>query len=349
MSRCQFVGVCHRYQRSFRKRPPAKRNADRQPGKIPRSHIDIRIPRDRRRVGTAPGDVIVVDMHDTSEGLQIVLRDVTTGETGFMTASAANGFGQVKFDPYGTTCKNIPYDFHPMYSTSSEHTRVPWAAHSFNIAFSDEIGHFEFCSSVDANRNCAHPDDPPTSPTFDDFACFPASASSRVPIAGCLAADLDFDGPPYRLDWPGTFKHPGYDAELHPQPIRFTSALFRSKWGDWENYNRVAFEADFPVFELTCDPYTGTGCSSPPAGAEFYPFYSTAELTLDGDHDENACVWDLGGAHIPHTTNTFGGSAKTEFGSLIDLSFPLPGGSVTEFADYRRVLSANPCKLQAGR
>jgi hypothetical protein len=41
-----------------------------------------------------------------------------------------------------------------MYSTSSEHTRVPWAAHSYNVAFSDEIGHFEYCSAVDANGNC---------------------------------------------------------------------------------------------------------------------------------------------------------------------------------------------------
>ena len=38
-----------------------------------------------------------------------------------------------------------------MYSTSSPKTRVLWAAHSYNIAFSDEIGHFDFCTHIDAN------------------------------------------------------------------------------------------------------------------------------------------------------------------------------------------------------
>src|SRR6266566_1569960 len=81
------------------------------------------------------GDRIFVTMHDTAHGLKIVLNDVTTGQSGSMTSSAANGFGQVKFEPTGTSCVNIPYDFHPMYSTSSEKTRVTWAAHSYNIAF----------------------------------------------------------------------------------------------------------------------------------------------------------------------------------------------------------------------
>ncbi len=94
------------------------------------------------------GDRIVTTMHDTAHGLQIVLNDQTTHQTGSMTSSAANGFGQVQFDPTGTSCNNIPYDFHPMYSTSSEMTRVPWAAHSYNIAFADETGHFDYCSAV---------------------------------------------------------------------------------------------------------------------------------------------------------------------------------------------------------
>jgi hypothetical protein len=70
------------------------------------------------------GDKIVVTEHDTAHGLQIQIHDKTTHQTGSMTASAANGFGQVQFDPSGTSCTNIPYDFHPMYSTSSELTRV---------------------------------------------------------------------------------------------------------------------------------------------------------------------------------------------------------------------------------
>jgi len=96
------------------------------------------------------GDQIALTMHDTAAGLKVEIGDLTTGQYGSMTASASNGFGQVKYAPTGTTCKNIPYNFHPMYSTSSEKTRVPWAAHSYNVAFSDEIGHFDFCNGPNA-------------------------------------------------------------------------------------------------------------------------------------------------------------------------------------------------------
>ena len=64
-----------------------------------------------------------------------------------MTASVANGFAQILFEPASSTCHESPYAFRPMYSTSSEHTRVPWAAHTYNVAFSDEIGHFEYCDA----------------------------------------------------------------------------------------------------------------------------------------------------------------------------------------------------------
>src|SRR5215469_15903392 len=92
------------------------------------------------------GDNLRVSLRDTPHGLQAAVNDLTSGQTGSMTTSAANGFGQVQFAPTGTSCNNIPYDFHPMYSTSSEQTRTIWAAHTTNISFTDEIGHFQFCN-----------------------------------------------------------------------------------------------------------------------------------------------------------------------------------------------------------
>src|SRR5207253_1776492 len=90
-------------------------------------------------------DRIIVTLQDTAHGLRVDLDDVTQGTHGSMTASATNGFGQVEYRPAGTTCHALPYDFHPMYSTSSEQTRVPWLAHSLNVSFSGEIGHFDYC------------------------------------------------------------------------------------------------------------------------------------------------------------------------------------------------------------
>ena len=193
-----------------------------------------------------PGDILSVDMHDTASGFRVMVNDLTSATSGSMTASPANGFGQVVFDPNATTCTVNPYAFHPMYSTSSEHTRVPWAAHSYNVAMSDEIGHFEFCNGADQNGNCTIPAWAIGGAALTQtYACFvPPNlpAGTRIQVGGCIGEDLDFDGVPYGLNWPGTSTSPSTDATLHPQPIRFTSPLFNGT----QNYDRVAFETDLP-------------------------------------------------------------------------------------------------------
>lgn len=103
------------------------------------------------------GDRITLTMHDTGHGVRAELNDATTHRSGSMTASAHNGFGQIRYAPTGTSCTEIPYDFHPMYDTSSpvHGANTLWAAHSGNVAFSDEIGHFDFCSKVDTTTGTA--------------------------------------------------------------------------------------------------------------------------------------------------------------------------------------------------
>ena len=286
-------------------------------------------------------------MGDTPNGFEVRINDLTTGQTGSMTASSANGFGEVQWAPTGTSCTNIPTNFHPMYSTSSEQTRVPWAAHSYNVAFSDEIGHFENCGSVDTTTfTCAgaNASDPGGS-DGDEAPCFSAASSLKVRIGGCLGTDVDFDGINYQRTWPGTFSNAAQDAKVHSTPIRFTSPLFNGA----SNYDRVAFEADLPRIEFAtnppcqrhisnpADPSPGSGCVSPPTGASFYPFYSTASAA-------GHCMWQLGGDFIPATTNDFGGSSTTEFGPLWALAYPAANQQPTfRFNNFRNVLSTNPC------
>ena len=51
----------------------------------------------------------------------------------------------------------------------------------------------------------------------------------------------------------------------------------------------------------------------------------------------------------PGTTNTFGGTSRSEFGtSLVALAYPRPGGPSIRFNDYRRVLNDNPCRARKG-
>ncbi|HKS69759.1 MAG TPA: hypothetical protein VJQ45_05040, partial [Ktedonobacterales bacterium] len=287
------------------------------------------------------GDVLAVYMHDTSAGFQVDITDLTTGQHGSMTASAANQFGQVKFDPNGTGCTNIPYNFHPMYATSSEHTRLTWTAHAYNVAFSDEIGHFEYCGAIDGEGGSCTASSPsdPSGADGDDFACFDGAASTLVNVTGCYGTDIDFDGAPYQQVWPGTLKNPKQDRTLHTSSVLFTSPLYNLS----RNYERVAFEVDLPRIELNttpaCNRTTGADCVNPPVGANFYPFYTTGRVF-------GVCYWQLGGAYIPGTTNTFGGSSTTAFGPLLQLFYPIPGPSVSyRYNDFRNVLSSNPCAV----
>ena len=310
----------------------------------------------------SPGDNLVLDMHDTPDGLQVVIHDQTAGSTGSMTASVANGFAHVNFNPDPPApqprnpCTSSPFAFHPMYSTSSEHTRSAWTAHTYNISFSDEVGHFELCNAVDQEGgNCIQAGvDDPKGLDDDDTGCFTGpflALFGLQPIGACINGDFDFDGASYQARWAGT-GDPKTDAQLKPAPIRFTSPQFRRSGGGDDNlreYNRVAFEADLAGIEFesnpACDVFNGgQGCTNPPTGAAFYPLFSAAK-------HEGECTWQLGGPAIPGTTNNFGGTSTTEFGPISGIAFAEPatpaqpnGSSVIIFGNYRRILNENPCR-----
>jgi hypothetical protein len=303
------------------------------------------------------GDRLEIEVRDTPRGVRATIHDLTTGESGSMAAGAATGFGQVIFDPSATLCQINPYDFHPMYSTSTPQTRNTWSGHTVNIAFSNEIGHFELCATADAQGHCTSPGaDEKSGLDADDARCVappsPALPPPLVQIGGCIGSELDFDGASYQLGWPGAVS--AHDQAIHPTPVRFASPRFiATRAGESEedddrdrllDYSRVAFETDLPLVErfarAGCNFLTGAGCVVPPPGAAFYPIYSTL-LTEDG------CVWQFGGAHIPGTLDTFGGTAAAEYGSLLSIPQPSRGGSVTTFPDFQRALPFNPCPARS--
>ena len=316
------------------------------------------------------GDRIRVHLFDTTAGFTVAIDDLTKGTSGKMVASAANGFASVNFNPSATTCSLTTHAFHPAYSTSSEKTRVPWAAHSYNVAFSDEIGHFEYCNKVraDAILSCAQPGGFDTNsgevPAADDNYCLPvpgisSTNSSLVDVKGCLGflgdSDIDFDGVPYDAHaWPGSTANAAVDKALAPRPITFTSPTFAGG----QNFSRVAFEADLPRIEdfrpdspfggvvASCqrfivnpaDPSPGAHCVKPPPQSRFYPFYSTTDLN-------GRCNWQEGGAYLT-ATHRFGGIK--EYGDLLVNKYPSTdtGGHPavsSRYNDFRQILSSNPC------
>jgi hypothetical protein len=308
------------------------------------------------------GDRIQVTMHDSSQGVRADLVDLTTHQRGSMTASPANGFAQIQYDPTGTSCNPIPYAFHPMYSTSSEQTRVIWAAHSNNIGFTSEIGHWQSCTGpnpipdtpfgVDASGNpiscpAGNKEDDGEPTDGEDNYCFPGSESSLVQVNGCTDTNTGFDGASYHPVWPDG------NTQLHPTSVRFTSP--KTGPGYTRQYERAALEADLPRIETTppnaCDRTTGTGCTLIPLDdegqpAQFYPYFSIGGSQDRGDHhggDRGGCVWQFG-ATPPRTITDFGKNAG--YGTLLANPYLIFGGggaSHLVINDFRNVFSRNPC------
>jgi hypothetical protein len=300
-----------------------------------------------------PGDHLKVALTDTRNGLKTTVNDLTTGQSGSMTASKANGFAQVKYAPTGTSCTAIPYNFHPMYSTSSPQTRVIWAAHTYNVAFSDEIGHFQFCNGphpipaspfgLDANGSpisCPAGDHEGRGASArpadgDDNFCFPGSQALRIHVNGCTDTNSGFDGASYQKLWPdGNFR-------LHPQPILFSPPRTGRHFS--VNYQRMGLEADLPDIEGACDVQTGSGCTLIPRQDNgkpvvFYPYFSAFKAGAG-----RGCFLSFG-THLPGSTS-FGRNAQ--YGKLLGSTYLIRGGggaSHTLFTNFRQIFTPTPCR-----
>jgi hypothetical protein len=294
----------------------------------------------------SPGDRIRIYMHDTPAGFRVDMTDLSTGQNGSMTASVANGFGHILYQPTSSTCSMKPYAFHPEYSTADPRGNT-WSAHTYNVAFSDEIGHFENCLQIDANFNCTVPGAQDQASGLDEDDgnnfCVPGTDSSLVKINGCFSDDLDWDGQSYQQDWPGTNPSPVQDQKLHPTPVMFTSPL--TDHGT-KNYSTIAFETDLPDIESAqdnpplCDRTTGANCVNPPSGAAFYPFYSTTNAN-------GTCQWQEGGPFIPGTINDFGGSSTSEYGPLLQTVYPVAGNTtILRYNNFNSGDMRNPCPVK---
>jgi hypothetical protein len=226
------------------------------------------------------GDKVEITINDTPAGLLNQVQDETTGKSGFMVASAANGFFHT--DP--ATCAMTPFSFHPEYATARFGNFVPWAVLQANVGFSIETGHFTPGVSGDGDA--------------DDAPCF---AGPVVP--GCTndvqSGDLDFDGTSYLPDWPDGTSNTATS-------LRITSDLDNGIGPLSSPDGTNDFEHPYSklMFESTVLGSEGNACCSiPPAGAPFYPFYTQARFA-------GLCVLTFGNDIKGATVNDFGGDAQ---------------------------------------
>ena len=99
-----------------------------------------------------PGDVLKVSITDPltgpNAGFTTTVKDETTGKTGYMVASASNGFMSTNY----LNCNGTPFTFHAEYNTASQPNQVPWAALEGGVLMQQETGHSEVCASL-SNRD----------------------------------------------------------------------------------------------------------------------------------------------------------------------------------------------------
>lgn len=233
------------------------------------------------------GDRLKVTINDTpgnvNGGVTTRINDLSTGQSGFMIASAANQFQSLNI----ADCSGTNFSFHPEFSTARFGNFVPWAALQANVGFSSEIGHFQPGPNGDGDA--------------DDAPCFSASLD-RI-LAGCLGLDADFDGTPYQADWPDGTKN-------NATSLRFTAPRFAASGSSsyTDRYPILQFETDALASESTCNQ-DGTGCTVPPQGAHFYPFYSVRGSDVSAQARGNGnCVFEFG--NLTHGVNDFGQDAQ---------------------------------------
>jgi len=144
---------------------------------------------------------------------------------------------------------------------------------------------------------------------FSDANCMPAGKRTivvngvnetvRWPIAGCQQnvfqnGDLDFDGSSYQPDFP--------DGQAgHPTSFEYVGPFD----GSGHTYPQIQYETNVPQSEFLCDVGTGAGCTTPPTGAAFYPFWS-----LGRGHAGAVCVWNFGNDIAGKTVLDFGKAAQ---------------------------------------
>ena len=260
-----------------------------------------------------PGDTIAFHMFDApapggGDAFEVVIDDLTTHQSGFMQASAANGFMTTS----SADCSGTPFNFQPEFNTAKPGNINSWGADQVNISTEFETGHWESCTSLsDPIPNPLDPNDgsqlynecsgpyenagpaDSTTPETGDALCwhagdthpgFDGAGSSTQPdkLTGCLDnlfqnGDLDFDGTPYWTEWPTSLTPGRYPSSFLEQ--------FPSSNG--QQYSRFHFQTDVALSEITCAGNTlagsggsGTtnGCTVPPQGpGGFYPYWTQVQ------------------------------------------------------------------------
>jgi hypothetical protein len=336
-----------------------------------------------------PGDRISVHMFDAPapkvkgalggrDAFEVVINDLTQNTSGFMQASAANGFQYIDMN-----CDTAAANWQPEYNTATSGNIIPWAALQTDISTEYETGHLEACSSVTGSYPPPPPSEQLPPPAFygsnfnpfdpydtggtystcvggdegsagegdetTDGLCYAAndmhagwdqgSGKAKGPgIAVCednytQNGDLDFDGTPYRTEWPTSA------SPTNLYPSSFVESLPTT---NGKQYPQYYFQTDVALSESICKGTTNhvsvKGCAVPPAGSEvdqpghtaFYPYWSEVDTS-------GKCAIEFGNVSSGTGVNDFGKDAEYGADQFPTLGYPEFEGTI-----YDNTCTAHP-------
>jgi HYR domain-containing protein len=256
------------------------------------------------RLLMSASDKILITIKDTPAGLTTILDDLTSGQTGSMVASGANGFTQTiesthAVDP-SATCATSPFSYHPEYLTALPGNNGSWINANINLSF--EIGHGQVCGDAACTIK---PDS-----DADDTGC-----GTVLGVGICTGQDSDLDGLSYIADWPdGTANHPssviiGNALDDGMGPLSFSNGSYQAAYGT------ILFQPN------------GNAAKAP-----FFPFFSQAGTG-------GSCVFNFGNDIPGTTTKDFGKGAQ--YGTTI--TNPCTGAPIAQCQNVTVPTDPNVC------
>jgi hypothetical protein len=314
-----------------------------------------------------PGDTITFHMLDApapggGKAFEVVMDDLTTHQSGFMQASAANGFETTSM----ANCSGTPFNFQPEFNTAKPGNINSWGADQVDISTVFETGHWEPCTSLsDPISNPIDPSDGSqmyntcsspyesapgiqrTSAEIGNAVCFaagdthpgyngPGTSTQPDAMTGCQDdlfqnGDLDFLGPPYyRGSWP-----------TGPTPTSRVPSSFLEQFptSNGRQYSQFHFQTDIALSEWECGggnyanaSATAAGCTVPPAGpGGFYPYWTQF-------YAAGSCALEFG--------NVSSGFGLTDFGQ--DAQYGSDQFATYGYPQFIGATYNNPCRFSLG-
>ena len=265
----------------------------------------------------SPGDQLRVHIWDApvpggggAHALEVQVDDLTTNQTGWMQASAQNGY---KATGIADCSDGQPFNYEPEYKTAAKQNIVPWAALQTDVSTQFEIGHWTPCTSLTDSAHdfgidfitggdnfwltCHGPyEDAAGSDSTNDegFAsdafCYPAGDThTAIYPPGNNTALYSNGTPPDTMtgclnifgndvDFDGTSYWADWPTGVNATDKTPGSFVQQAPLSQGHRYEQSFFQTDVALSEPQCAASTAdtSGCTVPPAGpGNFYPFWST--------------------------------------------------------------------------